>query len=99
VVYYKHSISAAALYGFKSNYLISSKKATVSAAYMFNLKNIWQVGANVLYNGDDRLKYGFFTALQFSKFKIGINSNDVLPLVSGAMGQGFDIGLYTALSF
>ncbi len=99
VVYYKHNFALATLYGFKSNYLISSKSTTLSGAYMFNLKNIWQVGANVLYNSNDRLKYGFFTSLQFSKFKIGINSNDVLPLVSGAMGQGFDIGLYTALSF
>lgn len=99
MVYYKHTISVATLYGFKSNYLVSSKKSTISGAYMFNLKNIWQVGANVLYNGDDRLKYGFFTSFQFSKFKIGINSNDVLPLISGSMGQGIDIGLYTALSF
>lgn len=99
MVYYKHNFSLASLYGFKSNYLISSKSTALSGSYMFNLKNVWQVGANVLYNGDDRLKYGFFTALQFSKFKIGINSNDVLPLITGGMGQGFDIGLYTTLSF
>ncbi len=97
-VFYKHNFNFCYVQGF-SDYLSSVKAPYFAVGYMYSIANVLNLGINGGLGGLTFTNVGLQITCKFSKIKVGINSNNILPLLSLNAGKGSDIGILTAMSF
>lgn len=93
--YYKHTLSFTYLQGF-SNYLSATKRPYVALGYTHSFHDVINLGANASVGGLWGASFGALVSVKLGGFRIGINSNNLLPLVAPKSGKGTDIGLMLA---
>jgi hypothetical protein len=98
MIYYKHNFNFTYVQGF-SNYLSSVKRAYMCLGYLYSIGNVCNLGVNGSLGGLTLATVGAQITFKISKVKFGINSNNILPLISLNAGRGTDIGILTAMSF
>lgn len=95
LAYYKHTLTFTYLQGF-SNYLSATKKPYVALGYTHSFQDVINLGANASVGGLWGTSLGALVSFKLGGFRIGINSNNLLPLIAPKSGKGTDIGLMLA---
>lgn len=95
--YYKHMIGFNYTQGFR-NRGTAITRPYVAGSYTFNLKNIFEVGANIGAYGYNKMEFGAFIAVKAGPFRLGLGSTNITPLVR-SFGTGANINFNMTLAF
>lgn len=98
VSYFAHNFSVAYVQGFK-NYLSSTRAPALHLGYAYNLANYVNAGINVTAGGVNKFQAGAMLGIRVLVFKLGIASNNLLPLFYSKAGSGTDASFYFGLYF
>ncbi len=98
VDYFEHNLSLTYIQGFK-NYLSSSKTPAINLGYAYNLKNMVNAGVNFTFGGINKFQGGAQLGFRLGAIKLGIASNNLLPLISSKTGRGTDVLMYLGIFF
>jgi len=93
--YYKHNLTFTYLQGF-NNYLSATKMPYIALGYTHSFQNTVNLGANAAVGGLWGAGIGALVSFKIGGFRIGVNSNNLLPLIAPKSGKGTDIGLMLA---
>lgn len=98
VKYYTHNMSLTYVQGFR-NYLSSTKHPTLNLGYAYNLKNLINTGIGITFGGLQKLQAGAQLGFRLGAVKLGLASNNLLPLISAKAGKGTDFNMYLGFYF
>jgi hypothetical protein len=96
--YYPHQLTAMYLQGF-ANYLSSTTTPYVAVGYTRSFNNVLNLGVNAGVGGITGGTFGLLASLRLGAFRIGINSNNIIPLIAPNSGRGTDLGMLLGLAF
>ncbi|MCC6447355.1 MAG: hypothetical protein IT215_01555 [Chitinophagaceae bacterium] len=96
--YYEHNISLTYVQGFR-NYLSSTISPTINMGYAYNYANMVNAGINLTVGGVNQFQGGAQLGLRLGAVKLGLASNNLLPLISSKTGKGTDAFLYLGFYF
>ena len=94
--YYRHNLTFAYLQGF-SNYLSSTKKAYFAVGYTHSVKGVMNIGTNLSAGGVWGFGWGALVSFKLGPLRLGINTNNFLPLIASKTGKGSDVGFMLAV--
>lgn len=97
-IYYMHNLSFTYVQGFR-NYLSSTKAPAINLAYSYSLYNFLNAGINATVGGTNKLQVGAQLGLRIAVFKLGIASNNLLPIIADKSGRGADVFAYLGFYF
>lgn len=98
ISYYRHQLYVLYVQGF-DDYLSSSKRAYVAAGYTHSIRDGLNIGVNAGIGGLTGGTFGVLASVKAGAFRFGINSNNVIPLLSPGSGRSADLGVLLGLSF
>lgn len=93
--YYKHNLTVAYLQGF-SNYLSSTKSVYVALGYTHSVKGIMNIGTSLSAGGLWGFGWGALVSFKLGPLRLGVNTNNFLPLLAAKAGKGADLGVMLA---
>lgn len=93
--YYRHNLTFVYLQGF-DNYLSATKKPYVALGYTHSFNDVVNLGANASVGGLWGSGIGALMSFKFGFFRVGVSSNNLLPLIAPKSGKGTDVGLMLA---
>ena len=96
--YYRDQIYAVYVQGF-ANYLSATTRPYVAVGYTHSFHDVLNVGLNAGAGGLTGGTFGVLASVKAGAFRIGVNSNNIVPLIAQASGKGADIGLMLGLAF
>lgn len=95
---FKHQVYFLYVQGF-NNHLKASSKPYFSGGYTCDLAKFINVGGSLSMGGYNPFTIGPHVSFKFGPYKLGLASNNMLPLLIPEAGTGFDASLNMALSF
>jgi hypothetical protein len=98
VTYFVHNVSLTYVQGFR-NYLSSTKKPALNVGYAYNFKNLVNTGASFTVGGVNKVMAGAHLGFRLCAIKLGLASNNFLPLLSAKAGRGTDVNMYLGFYF
>lgn len=98
IPYFVHNLSFTYVQGLR-DYLNTTTKPIAHAAYTYSFKNILNLGTGVTLGGISGFMAGAHLSLKANWFKLGIASNNLLPLISTRAGRGTDLHAFIGFSF
>lgn len=98
VDYFTHHLQLTYVQGFR-NYLNASQAPTLNIGYSYNLANVISPGVHVTMGGLNGLMAGAQMGFRLGMFKMGLGSNNLLPLINSSSGRGTDANLYFGYYF
>lgn len=98
VTYFVHNVSVTYVQGFR-NYLSSTKKPALNVGYAYNFKNLVNTGASFTVGRVNKVMAGAHLGFRLGAIKLGLASNNFLPLLSAKAGRGTDVNLYLGFYF
>jgi len=79
--------------------LSSTKAPAINLAYSYSLYNFLNAGINATVGGTNKLQVGAQLGLRIAVFKLGIASNNLLPIIADKSGRGADVFAYLGFYF
>lgn len=98
IPYYVHNVSATYVQGFK-NYLSSTTIPMLNIGYTYSYKNIFNAGTGFTFGGLNKIMTSAQMTLKANFFKLGVGTNNILPLITARAGKGTDVHLFLGFSF
>lgn len=98
VDYYKHNATFVYVQGFR-NYLSATKSPALNLGYAYNLANMVNAGVNFTFGGLNRIMGGAHLGFRLGAVKLGVASNNLLPIVSAKAGRGTDVNMFLGFYF
>jgi len=98
VSYDVHTFFATYVQGFR-NYLSTTKRPALNIGYNYSFHNAINTGANITLGGLNKVMGGAHLSLRLGVFKIGLASNNLLPLLTTKAGHGSDFNLAMGFYF
>ncbi len=98
VPYYVHNVSFTYVQGFR-NYLSSTNRPTLNIGYAYNFMNLVNTGIGFTFGGLNKIQGGAQLGLRLGAIKLGLASNNLLPIVTSKSGRGTDFNMYFGFYF
>lgn len=98
VDYHAHNVQLTYVQGFR-NYLNATRTPALNLGYTYNFVNVVCPGVHVTMGGLNGLMAGAQVGFRLGMFKMGLGSNNLLPLISSSSGRGTDANLYLGFYF
>lgn len=95
---YKHQVYFLYVQGFE-NHLKASTSPYASLGYTYDAAKLINLGGSAAMGGYNKFTLGPYFSLNFGAYRLGLASNNLLPLIFPTAGTGFDASLNMALSF
>ncbi len=96
--YFRHLLTGMYLQGF-SNHLSATKVPYIGVGYTYSIGDIVHAGINAGIGGVFGPQVGLMASLKAGPLRFGLQSNNILSLISSQAGRGIDAGLLLALAF
>ncbi len=96
--YYKHHFFFLYQQGFQ-DHLNAITRPYFSVGYTHSIDNTFNFGGSLSMGGYNKFAFGPYLSLNAGPFKLGLGSNNILPLIGEDLGTGVDASFNLALSF